>query len=201
MTTTRRPALEIQNAIVDAAVRVVADHGVDGLTHRAVAQRAGVSLSSTTYHFASKEAIVAAALQRVVDLDLERLDRASEKVANLKGERGLSADDLVDVLLGEAAKTDSVRIRAQYHLQLEAAERPDLRPIVEAWSDAITERVAAAVANFGSAQPRLDAQLILAATDGLRIHALATSPATVSVVVRPVLVHLLALLKLPAPNA
>jgi DNA-binding transcriptional regulator YbjK len=40
--------------ILEAALRVIGRDGVAGLTHRAVADEAGVSLAATTYYFASK---------------------------------------------------------------------------------------------------------------------------------------------------
>jgi DNA-binding transcriptional regulator YbjK len=65
----RPPAEAIRNAIVEATIRLVGRDGVDGVTHRAVAREAGVSLSSTTYHFASRDEIVSEALRRVADLE------------------------------------------------------------------------------------------------------------------------------------
>jgi AcrR family transcriptional regulator len=59
--TRRQPPEAIRAAIIEATVRVIGRHGVDGVTHRAVAAEADVSLSSTTYHFASKDEIVSAA--------------------------------------------------------------------------------------------------------------------------------------------
>ena len=67
---TRRPAGEIRSAIVDATIRIIGREGVTAVTHRAIADEAGVSLSSTTYHFASKDEIVGAALERVAELEI-----------------------------------------------------------------------------------------------------------------------------------
>jgi TetR/AcrR family transcriptional regulator, regulator of biofilm formation and stress response len=41
---------ERQQRIAEAAIQVVADRGVEGLTHRAVAAGAEVPLGSTTYY-------------------------------------------------------------------------------------------------------------------------------------------------------
>ncbi|HEY6881411.1 MAG TPA: TetR family transcriptional regulator [Polyangiales bacterium] len=43
--------------ILEAACKVVASAGAGALTHRAVAEQAGVSLASTTYHFSSIHAL------------------------------------------------------------------------------------------------------------------------------------------------
>ena len=48
-TATRRPHPDaIRAAIIEATIRLIGRDGVDGVTHRAVAREAGVSLSSTT---------------------------------------------------------------------------------------------------------------------------------------------------------
>src|SRR5436190_20241567 len=53
--------------IAAATERVIAARGIEGLTHRAVAAEAGVPLGATTYHFAAKDDLIAAALRRSVD--------------------------------------------------------------------------------------------------------------------------------------
>jgi len=40
--------------IAEAAIEVLATHGVAGMTHRLVAQRACVSLAATTYYYNTK---------------------------------------------------------------------------------------------------------------------------------------------------
>lgn len=53
MTTRNARGQQRRRTILAAAVRVVASQGAGGLTHRAAAAEAGVSLASTTYHFPS----------------------------------------------------------------------------------------------------------------------------------------------------
>ena len=172
---TRRPAEDIRRAIVEAAVRVVGERGVDGLTHRAVAEAADVSLSSTTYHFASKSMIVAAALQHLVDLDLQRLAEATDAVsATLAASGSVTVEALVDVLAREITDGEPGRLRARYHLQLEAAEHPELRPLLRTWLEATVQRLAAVLATLGSPAPEMDARLLVAAADGLRLGAFTT---------------------------
>ncbi|WP_044559068.1 TetR/AcrR family transcriptional regulator [Azospirillum sp. B4] len=56
---------ETEQRIVAAAVATIIDQGVAAVTHRAVAQRAGVSLSSTTYYFRSRGDIIRRAFQYI----------------------------------------------------------------------------------------------------------------------------------------
>src|SRR3954454_24276122 len=56
-----------------AALEVVADKGVEGLTHRAVAAVAQIPLGSTTYHFKTLDDLLAAAIveaKRATDAEL-----------------------------------------------------------------------------------------------------------------------------------
>jgi DNA-binding transcriptional regulator YbjK len=46
-------------ALIDAAVAVIGAHGVEAVTHRAVAARAGLSVGLVTYHFATRDALLA----------------------------------------------------------------------------------------------------------------------------------------------
>lgn len=51
---------DLRTALLDAAVIVLAEHGVSGLSLRECARRAGVSHAAPYRHFASKEALLAA---------------------------------------------------------------------------------------------------------------------------------------------
>ena len=62
-----------REALLDAVLRIVAEVGIDAVTHRRVAEVAGLPLASTTYWFESKEHLLTAALERAADRDIERL--------------------------------------------------------------------------------------------------------------------------------
>src|SRR5882757_8396515 len=62
----RDPERRIEE-ITEATERVIAARGIEGLTHRAVAEEAGVPLGATTYHFATKDDLIQAALQQAYE--------------------------------------------------------------------------------------------------------------------------------------
>lgn len=68
--------------LLDAAEQLFAERGFEGASMRALARSARASLSSTNYHFGTKEALLEAVLRRRVGplntLRLERLARARE---------------------------------------------------------------------------------------------------------------------------
>lgn len=60
----RRHDPERRQRIIDAAIRVVGAKGLAGLSHRSVAAEADVPLGSTTYHFATLDELMIAALRQ-----------------------------------------------------------------------------------------------------------------------------------------
>jgi len=55
--------------ITDAAIEVLAAQGVKGLTHRAVDTAADLPPGSTSYYLRTREALMEAAVQRLVETD------------------------------------------------------------------------------------------------------------------------------------
>lgn len=74
-------------AVRDAVVAVIAEHGLEGTSVRRVATRAGVSIGAVQHHFPTKDAMLAAAMDRVEQLHRRRLER---EVATL-GDDGAAA--------------------------------------------------------------------------------------------------------------
>ncbi len=163
-----------REALLDAVLRIVAEVGVDAVTHRRVAEVAGLPLASTTYWFESKEHLLTAALERAADRDIERLR------ALLRDAPEPAADPLhlvVEAILDPT--DDSIHasrgwLLATFALLLEAARRPALREVRDRWTDAYLELLPPLLAAAGSSNPRSDAQLLLAAGDGLLLEQLAS---------------------------
>jgi DNA-binding transcriptional regulator YbjK len=197
-TVTRRVAPEaIRAAIIEATIRLIGRDGVDGVTHRAVAKEAGVSLSSTTYHFDSKDEIVSEALRRVAALEIERVGRDAERLAEGHADVASVARALAAWLAEQLEGESLLQVRAGYHLQLEAGKRPELREINHEWALAVyglAERVLRAA---GSPQPRVDARILVNAIDGLRLEATTVPQAELTKRVGPVIERLLDALTAP----
>lgn len=71
------------DAILEATAHIVLRHGYDGMTTNHVAERAGVSIGSLYQYFPSKEALVAAVLQKNADDNFAVIANALEKAAGL----------------------------------------------------------------------------------------------------------------------
>ncbi|HEY1510511.1 MAG TPA: TetR family transcriptional regulator [Solirubrobacteraceae bacterium] len=167
-----------REALLDAVLRVVAEVGVDAVTHRRVAEVAGLPLASTTYWFDSKEHLLTAALESAAERDIERL------YAFLGEPPDHAADPLgmaVGAILGpseDSGQTSRGWLLATYALVLEAARRPALRDVTMRWTGAYLEALPPLLAAAGSRHPRSDAELLLAAADGLLVEQLASDDAS-----------------------
>jgi TetR/AcrR family transcriptional regulator, regulator of biofilm formation and stress response len=193
----RSPPEAIRAAIIEATIRLIGREGVDGVTHRAVALEAGVSLSSTTYHYASRDEIVSAALRHVADLEIERIARDAEALAEGHADVPSIARALTAWLAEQVRGDELLRVRAGYHLQLEAARRPELRAIHVAWGQAVQELAARVLRAAGSPRPQTDASILSSAIDGLRLHEVTAPRRGFERRARPVIERLLSILTAP----
>ncbi|HLI59341.1 MAG TPA: TetR family transcriptional regulator [Solirubrobacteraceae bacterium] len=173
-------------ALLEATLELLAEQGADALTHRRVAEHAGLPLASTTYWFDSKEHLLTEALRYAAERDEARLRRAAGALVrhcDADG-RAPSAGEIVAVVLdpcveGEPPLADPhgaerAALLASYALMLEAARRPALQALSLQWSDAYRDVVGELLARAGSARAADDARILMAAADGLLVDRLAT---------------------------
>jgi DNA-binding transcriptional regulator YbjK len=185
------PPEAIRAAIIEATIRLIGRAGVDGVTHRAVAQEARVSLSSTTYHYVSKDHIVSEALRHVAALEIERVGRDAERLAEGHPDVASIARALAAWLDEQLEGHGLLQVRAGYHLQLEAGKRPELRDINHEWALAVQGLAERVLRAAGSPRPRTDARILVNAIDGLRLEAVTAPRPNLKRRVGPVIERLL----------
>ena len=179
-----------REAILRAAVELIGEQGPDALTHRAVAERAGVSLSATTYWFSSKEeifreAVALAAGEEVDRLEQLVLDLAPRQLEPVEWARELSAALAADVERNPAQPV------AMYQFVLEASREPALRDELARWETAHLRLAEAGLRAVGSPDPQTDAHIVVAVVSGLMLGLLASPRADFAgAVMRPVLERL-----------
>ncbi|TCM51531.1 TetR/AcrR family transcriptional regulator [Kribbella sp. VKM Ac-2568] len=145
--------------LLTATLAVIERDGVAGVSHRAVAAQAGVSLASTTYHFASLDDLLVAALTWAAeDLTAELQERVNEMGAR-------PADELAR-LIEHCLVYRRGRTLAEYELYLLAVRRPALREAAAAWLEPLTE-----IARNFTTDPH-KASLLVAALDGILLQSL-----------------------------
>jgi DNA-binding transcriptional regulator YbjK len=166
-----------REALLDAVLRIVAEAGVDAVTHRRVAEVAELPLASTTYWFESKDHLLTAALELAAQRDTARLHEfiaARLDVADDPLELAVAA--ILDPI-DQSPQASRGSLLATYALLLEAARRPSLQSVTREWTDAYLNVLQRLLKVAGSSHPRADADLLLAVADGLLIGQLASGKA------------------------
>ncbi|MFJ3301548.1 TetR/AcrR family transcriptional regulator [Streptomyces sp. NPDC086549] len=161
----RRYDPERRQRIIDAAIRVVGKKGIAGLSHRSVAAEADVPLGSTTYHFATLDELMVAALRQTN----EGFAKALAGSPVLDDPRSDLAAGLARVL-GEWLGGDRTGVELEYELYLAALRRPALRPVAAEWTEETAERLA-------SRTDPVTARALLALMDGICLQVLLTGAA------------------------
>ena len=110
-----------RDAIVAATVEIVARDGVAAVTHRRVAAEAGISLSSTTWHFATKGDILEAALRWSAEHEVARIAAIADRLGGVEFDPHAWADELADWLIEKVTTEREIAV-ALYRLQIELAD-------------------------------------------------------------------------------
>jgi DNA-binding transcriptional regulator YbjK len=159
-----------REALLRATIELLGETGAKSVTHRAVAERAGLPLASTTYYFESVHQLVEEALKLHV---AERVAELQAMAAMALGATGASASDIAERLAEVLVSAPGPTLVAQYQLYLEAGRNPALQPAV-AEALATFEGLAAGVlAALGAREPEAASEAFVALLDGFALHRLA----------------------------
>lgn len=129
--TARRDPEGRRRAIVDAAVRAIAEVGIGNVTHRRIAAVAGVPLGSTTYYFPTLDDLVTAALREATESARAGLEAWAEELTVSRDLPGT----VVDLASRYVADRDQALL--EYEVYLAAARTPELRPVAHLWIDGL----------------------------------------------------------------
>jgi DNA-binding transcriptional regulator YbjK len=166
-----------RTVVADAALRVLEAEGGRGLTHRAVDREAGLAEGSTSNYFGTREALLTAALHRLVELE-RPIIRAMEALVPYGPFDARRAAELLWEQIAEWLEPERAGLAvARYELSLEARRRPELRAALNEVRREyllLTERMLPAA---GCTRPREHAPHLLATLDGLMLNQL-LQPAT-----------------------
>lgn len=121
---------ERRSALADAGIRVLAQEGARGLTHRAVDTIAGTPRGTASNYFPTREDLISALVKRIE----ERLTPDPEAIRSGESrspDKALFADYLRDVVRRLSA--DPHVSLALFELRLEAARKPTVGAALRAW--------------------------------------------------------------------
>ncbi|GLZ41014.1 hypothetical protein Acsp05_46380 [Actinokineospora sp. NBRC 105648] len=152
------------------AIATLAREGMRGLTHRAVDRAAGLPEGSCSYYFRTRQALLAATVERLAALDTDELAPVTPVPARIDAER------LAALMAGMAERAVTVnrdRMLARYELSLEATRRPELRAALVAVGERYRELAAALLAAAGATDPERQGRALVAFLDGMIFDRLA----------------------------
>jgi len=158
-----------RDQLARAAADLVREDGPSALSHRAVAARAGVSLSATTYYYSGLDALAAAAGAALVDDWVAHAEAVLRGVAAATAPRD-AAEEVVDAVLPPG---DDAVLRAHYEQLVTAGRVPALAAALgegRARLDDVLGRLLAALRPGAADRP--GPAVVLALVDGAVVAAL-----------------------------
>lgn len=143
-----------RNEILDAAIDILCDDGVGGLTHRQVDSRAGLPAGTTSNYFRTRPALLEATASRTVDLHWQRVEEIRANIGPL-------SRDAVKTLMIRMLDPDEQARRhtlARFELFIESTRREELRPMMRELQAAAVKSATLIfeAAGFTTAPERMD---------------------------------------------
>jgi AcrR family transcriptional regulator len=162
------------DSVADAAVAVLADQGMRGLTHRAVDEAAGLPIGSTSNLARTRAALLEMTLIRLASLEAEEYAPFPQASAPADpGGPASPAETLVEAIthgLTTALTTGRPATLARFELALEATRRPELRVLYNRLGRDFQLMVVDLLAQAGSRSPGADARTLVSACEGILFY-------------------------------
>ncbi|SFA75880.1 transcriptional regulator, TetR family [Amycolatopsis marina] len=162
-------------ALVTAAAELLTEGGFDAIRHRAVAERAGLPLASTTYYFDSLDDLVTAAVEEQSRAELDKGRQCLDDLVTR--ERGVDAlvDLVLELLLGpqhDDRAVDAEAVLLRYERLVATGRRPHLRPLMRMLNAELNELLTEIFARSGTSVGAVELERLIALVDGSVVNAL-----------------------------
>ena len=191
---TRPRGEQTRQKILEATLRVIAQEGVRGTTHRAVASEAGVQLSLTTYYFRDLDELISLAFRMFMDRDYGRLAKQWKRAFRYLDQ--FSAEDLAcpdarQRIIDYCTRhiVDHIRhgltehpegLAVEHHFFYEAFNDPQLTELSARHRQRLLQPVVRFCEYFNTADPETDAHLLFGTITRLEYEALPAIPDNVN---------------------
>lgn len=165
-----------REALLEAAIRVVAQQGMRGLTHRAVEVEAGVPHGSTTYYFGTRRDLLVALMAHMRDRGQRAVEPIAQGLALSLADRSkpVDLDAIATALVAFVDSSAEVEL-ARYELQVTAARDPEMKQLMTEQCDVFRKMCMPIVIACGSSNPVRDSHVVQAAVDGWMLDRLTHS--------------------------
>jgi DNA-binding transcriptional regulator YbjK len=133
-------------ALVSAAAELLAEGGFEAVRHRAVAQRAGLPLASTTYYFSSLDDLIARAVEHIAMIEVAQLRARVNALSRRRRGPETTAEVLVELLVGDLSDQSLVeQLISRYERNIACtrltALRETMRRSLRQRADAVAEAI------------------------------------------------------------
>lgn len=122
-----------RNDLTDAAIDIIVRNGLHGLSHREVDEAARVPRGTASNYFRSRDALLEAAVRRVVELHFALIEQRRAQLPATPSRR-----ELIEFLIGvveQALTRHRGRYIAMFELVLEGTRRPELQDAFASLAD------------------------------------------------------------------
>lgn len=130
-----------RQALVEAASALLVEGGFDAIRHRAVAERAGLPLASTTYYFDSLDELITAAVEFHGRGELASCRQRLAEISDRLTDDDVLVELILDLLVGQDV-IDTETMLLRYERLVATGRRPYLRPLMRTLSTALHELIA-----------------------------------------------------------
>lgn len=160
--------IDASERILRAAITLIGENGPDLLTHRMIAEEAGLSPGTATYHFSSLDILV----ERAFALYVSDYEKALIDALNARPLR--TVRDVTTFLTRMTALDagDSELARIEYAMILYARHNQALQDPVSRWSGLLQEAVADGLRKAGATSPDYIAGIAVSFCRGVEIEVL-----------------------------
>lgn len=166
----RASAQRRRAALLDATRELIGEIGAGAITHRAVARRAEVPLSTTSYFFGSIDELVTEALREQRHDQIRSFDEA-ERTWILHDDEPTT--DLLQRIAGQLTDRNNTQKAANVESFLAAGRNPELTESIESVLTRFQERIRALTRNPDSDEAEGFAWAVLALALGDTLHQVA----------------------------
>lgn len=160
-------SVDRREALLEAAIRVVARLGMRGLTHRAVEIEAGVPHGSTTYYFGTRHDLLVALMTYMRERGQREMEPIARGLALSLADRSkpVDIDSIADAIVFWIDGSSELEL-ARYELQVTAARDPEMKQLMTDNCEVFVQMCMPIVIACGSKDPERDAHVLQAALDG-----------------------------------
>lgn len=177
----RTPALTPRRRrLLDAAVTVVGTAGLRGLTHRAVDREAGMPEGTASVSYRTRLALLSALTERIGDQLAQEVADLSAALPDRRDGEETPLEPVIEGATGLLASwvAEPHRLVCMVELTMETVRTPALRPAFERWRTRLVDLVEDLVSRKvrTQVQPRVHAEAVVAALEGVLTSALSQPP-------------------------